>query len=201
VFITKEVDMKKLVGLAVLGLAMGFGLGAEDLKGWVDSRASVKVADLTVGDLKALADIESVDRQKSRYVFGSAVASFLVPGLGQFKTGDAWAGTWNLAAHTALVGATIYGAWVLLPEDVRAAGWNHDARRDLMRNYFTNDFGKIAPALGVMAGGAVVSMAFRFWSSHDAKTRALENLNSGSVTFEPAAIDGHFGMMARMQPW
>lgn len=190
--------MKKTVGLAVLGLVLAFGAGAEELDDWVGARSTVKVSDLTVGDLKALADIRSIDRQEARYVHGSAVASFLIPGLGQFKTGDVWAGTWNLVGHTALIGATVYGVWTLLPDDVKAGGLSHDARRDLMRGYWTNDFGKIAPAVGVAAGGVALSLAFRFWSASDAGTRAEENLKSGAVAFEPALFDGHLGFRARM---
>ncbi len=190
--------MKKIMGLAVLGLVLAFGASAEEMADWVEARSTVKVGDLTVGDLKALSDIRSVDRQEARYVHGSAVASFLIPGLGQFKTGDAWAGTWNLVGHTALVGATIYGVWALLPDDVKASGLSHDARRDLVRGYWTNDIGKIAPAAGVAVGGVALSLAFRFWSASDAGTRAEENLKSGAVVFEPAAFDGHWGFRARM---
>jgi len=159
------------------------------------------VSDLTVGDLKALADIQSVDRQEARYVGGAAVASFLLPGLGQFKTGDAVAGTLNLVGFATLVGATMYGTWALLPDDVKASGLSFEGRHNVMKSYWTNDFGKIAPAVGVMAGGAALSLAYRFWSAGDARTRALGNLESGAVTFEPAAIDGRFGVMARMHPW
>ena len=193
--------MKKLLGMAVLGLVVGFGVSAEEMKDWVAARSTVKVSDLTVGDLKALADIQSVDQQKARYVFGASVASFLIPGLGQFKTGDAVAGTLNLVGFTTLVGATVYGTWALLPDDVKAGGLTMDARHELMKSYWTNDFGKIAPAVGVMAGGAALSLAYRFWSAGDAKARAVENLNSGAVTFEPTTIDGRFGMMARMHSW
>lgn len=193
--------MKKLLGIVVLGLMVAMGVSAEEMKEWVDARSTVKVADLTVGDLKALADIQSVDRQEARYVGGAAVASFLLPGLGQFKTGDTVAGTLNLVGFTTLVGATVYGAWTLLPEDMKANGLSHDGRHNLMKSYWNNDFAKIAPAVGVMAGGAALSMIYRFWSAGDAKSRAVENLKSGTVTFEPTTIDGRFGMMARMHAW
>lgn len=190
--------MKQLLSLFVLSLVVGFGLSAESLEDWTTARSAVKVGDLTVGDLKAWADAQSVRRQELRYVHGSAFGSFLLPGLGQFKTGDAGAGTLQLAGFVTLTGATLYGAWTLLPASVKADGLNWQQRKDEAKTLWSEDPAQMAPALGVMTAGAVVSLVYRFWSAGDAKDRALANLESDAVTFEPAALDGHFGFRMRM---
>lgn len=189
--------MKRFWGLGVLALALSFTVGADSLEDWASTRAETKVADLTVGDLKALAEAQSVERQERRYVHGAAVSSFLVPGLGQFKTGDAVGGTLNLAGHIALVGGTLYGAWALLPSDLQDLDLSHGARKDLMRNYWLHEPGKVAASAGVMVGGMTVALVHRFWAASDAGEKAEANLASGKVTFEPDLGWGHFGLKAR----
>ncbi len=190
--------MKRLLTAAVLSLALGFGVNAEGLEDWVLAREDVKMSDLTVGDYKALAEAWSVQRQESWYVHSAAAASFLVPGLGQFKVGDPVGGTLNLAAHLALVGGTMYGVWALLPSDLQSTSLSHKARHELMQDYWASDPGKIAPAMGVMAGGVVLSVVHSVWASKDAKAKALANLESDAVSFEPALFDRGLGLRMRM---
>ena len=190
--------MKRIFGTLVFGLCLGFGVNAEAMDDWVKAKSNVKLSDLTIGDLKALAEIQSVAHQEKWYVSSAGMSSFLLPGLGQFKTGDAVGGSLQMAGHVAIVGATLYGAWSLLPSDLQNVGLSHSKRHDLMKSYWENDRAKIAPAVGVMAGGAVLSLAYSFWSASDAKAQARENLESGSVKFEPAVFDGHYGFRARM---
>lgn len=189
--------MKRFWGLGVMGLVLSFAAGADSLEDWASARADTKVADLTVADLKALAEAQSVERQEARYVHGAAFSSFLVPGLGQFKTGDVTGGVLNLAGQIALVGGTLYGAWALLPSDLQDLDLSHGARKDLMRNYWVHEPGKVAASAGVMVGGMALSLAHRFWAAGDAADKAEANLASGQVTFEPDLGWGHFGLKAR----
>lgn len=190
--------MKQFLVTMVLGGALIAGAVAESPAAWAEARSTVKVADLTVGDLKAWADAQSIERQERRYVYGSSFSSFLLPGLGQFKVGDPVGGTLNLAGHIAVVGGTMYGVWALLPSDLKKSGLSRDERHDRMSDYLHNDPAKVAPALGVMAGGVALTLVHRFWAASDAKTQALANLESGAVTFEPALFQGGLGFRMRM---
>jgi hypothetical protein len=87
--------------------------------------------------------------------------------------------------------------WTLLPSDLKNFDLSRDARRDLMESYVHKDFGKIAPALGVAAGGALISVAYRYWSAQDARTKAEDNLKTGKVTFEPRIFDRGLGFGMR----
>ena len=183
---------------AVLGLALAAGVGADSLGDWAKGRDSQKVSDLTVGDWMALAEAKSVTRQERMYVVSAGVASFLVPGLGQFKTGDALGGTLNLAGRVALVGGTIYGVWALLPDDVKAGGLDHRQRMDRWMSYWTTDPAKVAPAAGVAVGGLVLEVLQSHWAADDAMKRARANLADGTVVFEPRVNDGFLGFGMRM---
>jgi len=190
--------MKRILTAAVLSLALGFSVGADSLESWVQAREDVKMSDLTVGDYKALAEAWSVERQEKMYVYGAAVSSFLIPGTGQFKVGDPLGGTVSLVGQLALVGATMYGSWALLPGDLQSTSLSHEARRTLMKNYWQTDPAKVAPAAGVMAGGMALALLHSVWSSKDAKTKAQANLDSDKVTFEPTVFERGLGFRMRM---
>lgn len=189
--------MKRVLLMVGFGLLVGFSAGADSLEDWAKARETTKVGDLTVGDLKALAEAQSIERQKARYVHGAEFASFLIPGLGQFKTGDVAGGTLNLAGQIALVGGTLYGAWALLPSDLQNMNLSKEARSSLMRHYWVNEPAKVAASAGVMVGGMALSVVHRFWAAADAGDKAEANIASGKVTFEPELGWGHFGMKAR----
>ena len=183
---------------AVLGLALAAGAGADGIGDWAKAREAQKVSDLTVGDWMALEQAKSVERQERIYVVSSGVESFLVPGLGQFQTGDPLGGTLNLAGRVALVGGTIWGVWALLPDDLKTSGLDQRARMDKWKNYWLTDPVKVAPAAGVAVGGLVLELVQSHFAAEDAMKRARENLADGKVVFEPKVNAGFLGFGARM---
>ena len=129
--------MKKIfiTGALVLGLALALPAQQATANDWVESHSSTKLADLTIGDLKALADQQSVQMQKNHYVASASIASYLAPGWGQFKTGNAVGGGLFLVGDLALMAGTMYGAYTLAPADVVATGLTMKARHALIENY------------------------------------------------------------------
>ena len=187
--------MKRILVAVILSAVLAAAAGAEGVDAWAQARSSLKTSDLTVADWKALAEAESVERQERGYVMGASVSSFLLPGLGQFKVGDPLGGTLNLVGHVALVGGTLYGAWLLMPADIKNA--DRDQRREKFGATLFSDPAQVAPVVGIVVGGVALSIVQRFWASGDAKAQALSNLESGKVVFEPQ-FDHGFGFRLRM---
>jgi hypothetical protein len=199
---TKEVLMIKFVNkwmlAAVLATGLTVGLSAQDAVGsWITSHAATKVSDLTVADLTDLAKAESIRRQQTHYVMSASISSFLIPGTGQFKTGDVTGGTLHLLGQLALSGATLWGAYELAPADLKAWGLTMNERHALAESYWIHTPEKIAPAAAVMAGGALLSLAHSVWAAHDARTEAVANVKEGKVVFE--AYDPGAGIGLKMK--
>ena len=84
------------------------------------------------------------------------------------------------------------GLYFLLPSDLKQWDLTHKERADLFRSYMNPDkIGEILPAMGVAAGGVVLSLLNSVFASHDAAVKARSNIDSGKVIFEPLVM----GMM------
>jgi len=197
-----KATIQRLIALAAVGGAC-FALGAQDAnvdenvdsKGILLSISEKKIADLTVADLEAIASAKSIERQKRHYVEGAAVGSFLIPGVGQFMTGDKVGGSLRLAGQLALVAGTMYGAWLLLPSEFRGSNLSRGERRDLVQNYKDNgERNRLYASAAVMTGGFALSVIHSVWAATDAKKQATENINAGKVTFKPSLYIGAHGM-------
>ena len=182
--------MKRYLLLSALGLALTLGAGAQSAPPPVSD--STKLSDLTVGDWKSLEAARTVEFQKIGYVRRAEAASFLVPGLGQYLVGDPLGGTLNLAGQIALVGGTFYTAWALLPSDARNASGSD--RRGAIGHAWSSEPASMIPSTLVMAGGLTLAVLQRFWASDDAGRKAMANITSGKVTFQPFAGPGFIGL-------
>ncbi len=183
--------MKHVVAAAALGLVLTLGVSAQN----AEPSDSTKLSDLTVGDLKSLASSRMVEFQKMGYVRRAEIASFVLPGLGQYVVGDPLGGTLNLAGQVALIGGTFYAAWALLPPDARNASGSD--RRSAIGHAWASEPASMVPSTLVMVGGLTLSVLQRFWASDDAGRQARANIASGKVTFQPFAGPGFFGMRGR----
>lgn len=191
---------------AIVLLTLGLAVGAQEAEstapggtevrgGFPASLSEKKVSDLTVGDLAELAEQRSVERQKRHYVHGAALASFVLPGAGQLIVGDTSGGLMHLAGEAALIAGTLYGSYLLLPEDLRDLSLSRGEREDLMDQYRENgDEYKLYASAGVMAGGFALSFLHSLWAARDAGSTAVENVETGKVTFEPSLYIGARGM-------
>ncbi len=200
--------MQKII-LILLIVLTGFSLSAEPHKMGVTPEEILNrfpgIGEKTMSELtieeRLLIDAEiSIDRQENMYVRHAAVASFLIPGAGQFMTGDTLGGVAHLAGEAAIIGGVITGLYFLLPEDLKDGNLTKEERHDLYESYMTpNNIDEILPAMGVMAGGVLLSVFNSVMASHGAAENALENIESGVVTFKPYVNIGRtLGLGLRM---
>lgn len=170
-------------------------LGAKAYAGLPAELSAKKVSELTVGDLALLAEQRSIEKQKRHYVHGAAASSFLLPGAGQLLVGDTAGGVLHLAGQAALIAGTMYGSYLLLPAEIRDSSLSRSERKDLVEQYRdSGDEDKLYASAGVMAGGFALSVIHSFWAANDAKDTAIDNIESGKITFEPSLYIGSHGM-------
>jgi hypothetical protein len=186
--------MKKIF-LVLLIAVIGFTLSAmphergntqDDILDILPEIGDKTIDELTISERLSISEILSVQMQKNMYVRHAAKSSFIIPGLGQFMTGDPLAGTLHLVGEAAIIGGVITGLYFLLPDELLDGSLTKDERHDLMENYHTPDnIGEILPAMGVVVGGVLLSVINSMLASHGAAENALVNIESGDVTFQP----------------
>lgn len=148
----------------------------------------------TLAERLAISSVFSVAMQESMYVRHAGGSSFLVPGAGQFMTGQAAAGALHLGAELLIAGGAFAGMYFLTPDDLMDHGLTMDERRALMASYMTPErIGELLPGLGVAAGTWVLSMVNRTVAAKGAVRGALANLADGTVSFEPVIGLGSLG--------
>lgn len=157
------------------------------------------LGELSGADISAWMDRFSVARQKDRWLAGSAAASMMLPGKGQFMNGDSLGGSLFLAAHLATVAGSAVLWYFVLPAELRFD----------QLNYYTASWATIKsrwegeslegylPSIGVMVGGAAVDMIWRAWSSRSAVGEAKAGIDGGRVSFQP--MDAAMGLGLRMR--
>lgn len=222
--------MKKLltllIGLSLTVAATGFAsphhghagagsdwyfsdLVAEELESFAADSAMVSLGDLTVADLTELLGTLSVREQEASYVRSLRISSFIAPGIGQIRGGDALSGSLFVLGDIGLSVGTVWGAYALLPETVQISRdggtgidyWN-DSRNDVEAAWSALSFSDLAPSLGVVLAGSVVDLVLRSWSASHAGELALDNVESGAVVFEPQPftfVGDRMGLGMRMR--
>ena len=188
-----------IVSLIVLGsgvyaqspMAGRSSFGAQDLLEQVPGVGNKTSAELTLAERAKLADAFSVAMQERMYVGKAAVASFLVPGLGQFMIGKPVEGSLRLLTQIALVGGAMAGAHYLLPSDFESIRGDRSEMWDYM---ISGDAVKVLPAWGVMAGGMTLALVNSVFSSRGAAEEARANIEVGRVSFEPILLHSAGGM-------
>jgi hypothetical protein len=142
---------------------------------------------LTVGDLIHLAGRVSVAEQNARYVERARAASRMLPGVGQFMTGDAVGGSLYFAADIALMTGVLIAAYALLPSNVQFSSLDYfgDPIGTIRSRWESNSSSTYLPAAAVMLGGMIVKAVLGHSAAEDAARRARENVAAGNVTFTP----------------
>jgi len=191
-----------LIGLTTALMAQSHesheAVSAEDVFRIVPSLDGKAVSEITINEVLEIAESASVVKQEQHYIRGAAMSSLLIPGMGQFKTGNTLGGVLHMTTGLAIAGGSIYGSYMLLSEDVKAILGDKTA----MHSYFeTNDKTEMLPAFGVMAGGGVLYLINNIISSGTAVKRAKAQVESGDVTFEPDLyiVSGGFGFGMHMR--
>ncbi|OHD17855.1 MAG: hypothetical protein A2Y38_13145 [Spirochaetes bacterium GWB1_59_5] len=196
--------MRKIAGLMLLIVSMSLtgafampgtktlpgryamGVTSEELLAAVPTAADKTPQEWTLEERLAIASVFSVAMQESMYVRRAGMVSFLLPGAGQFMTGQTGAGALHLGAELLIAGAAVAGVWYLTPDDLLDHSLTRDERHAVMVSYMTPErIGELLPGMGVAAGTWVLSMVNRSLAAHGAARGALANLADGTVSFEP----------------
>ena len=148
-------------------------------------------ADLTFGEIEELTAALSVPAQKMAYIRKSAFASMMMPGAGQFVNGDALAGSLFLASDIAIVAGAALGLYFLLPPELQFDQLDYfntppaEIHAAWETAHETATFSDMLPMMAVATGGMILKHIVSSFSSHHASRLALENIQNGTVTFEP----------------
>lgn len=204
--------MRKITGLMLLIVAMSvvgafampgagvmpgrsmMGVTPAQVLEAVPTAADKTPAEWTLAERLAISSVFSVAMQESMYVRHAGMASFLVPGAGQFMVGQAGAGALHLGAELLIAGGAIAGMYFLTPDDLMDHSLTMDERHALMASYLTPErIGELLPGMGVAAGTWVLSMVNRTLAARGAVRGAQANLADGTVSFEPVIALGSIG--------
>ena len=189
-----------LIGFTVSGAprrSLHHGLGSdpytEEIQSILSEVEDRTMSDLTFGEVGTLMEKLSVPLQKAAYIQRSRAASMAIPGMGQFKNGDALSGTLFLAGDVLATAGTVIGLYLLLPPELQYEQLKYfttpasDLKAAFKGAKESMTFVEALPSIGVAAGGMLLHHGLRIISANHAEKLARENIESGKVTFEPRA--------------
>jgi len=175
----------------------------------LDQSSQAQLGTMTVGDLVRLQGQISIAIQKEEYIRNVRTASFFLPGLGQFRTGDTTNGALFLAGDVAVAAGTLLGAYFLLPSNVQFASLDYlnTPLSSIRSTWESNTLADYAPSFAAAVGGMAVEMILRWASARNAESDARDAVASGRVTFQPRLVpllgpvgpDGRMGMGLRLR--
>jgi hypothetical protein len=176
----------------------------EEIQAILHDESAAVPSSLTIGQMESLQERLSVPLQEQAYIVKSAVASLMIPGMGEMLNGDYLGGTLLLTSDVALFAGTIVAAYFLLPSQLQFGSLDylttpfsdiHAAWKSALQSM---TFTQALPMLGVMAGSTILRAVLSGVSSHNARKLAEKRIESGAVTFEPrlflAKLGGPMGI-------
>lgn len=149
--------------------------------------SSNQVGTMTMDDVEKIAAHLSIAYQKSRYVERARAASYALPGLGQFMTGDSLGGWLYVAWDVTILAGTLISAYFVLPANVQFGSLDYlNSPLSTIRGAWeSNSVLSYLPLAAVIAGGVILEVVLRSASSENAAQTARKNIAAGKVTFEP----------------
>jgi hypothetical protein len=161
-----------------------------EITGILDQQAATQIGTMTVGDMEKLAGQISIAIQKEQYVRRAGMASMMLPGMGQFKTGDSLNGSLFLAGDIAVFAGTLLGAYFLLPSNVQLASMDYlnTPLSSIRTTWESNTLSEYGPSIAVAVGGMAVQMLLRWVSARNAREDARQAIDNGKVTFQPELV-------------
>lgn len=169
----------------------GKSLYAAEIESILDAEKNTVISDLTFGEIDNILGQISVPLQKEAYVRRSRGASMATPGLGQFKSGDPLSGALFLAGDIAAMAGTLVGLYFLLPSELQFDELNYfttpvvDVKAVWESAKESITLVEALPSIGVAAAGTLIHHALKIISARHAAKLARENIENGTVTFEP----------------
>jgi hypothetical protein len=203
--------MKKLLLASLIACALAAAAAAEpsssvtalpaEIASALAEMSSTQLGTLTVGDLESVAERISIAAQKTRYVQRARFASRIMPGAGQFMTGDVAGGALFALGNLAITAGTLTAVYFLLPSDLQFGTTNYltDSFETIHTRWQSKSFMDYLPAMGAMAGGMILRGVLGKFSSANAVETARRNIAEGKVTFTPSFefFGPRFGMCMR----
>ena len=201
--------MKKILIVLAIACAAAGAAGAEqmmspastpgleaELTAALQDLGATPLGTLTVGDLAKVAARLSIAEQKAGYVRRAQMASMMMPGAGQFLTGDTAGGVLFLAGDLVVAAGSMIGAYLFLPDNVKMGAGGLDYMNNpistIKARWEGNSAMDYLPSVGIMAGGMLLKGLLCHFSARSATVTALKNIADGTITFTP-----NFGFMGR----
>ncbi len=159
----------------------------DDLTAALQEISAAQLGTLTVADIVRVAGRMSVAAQAQAYVRHAAVSSLVLPGAGQFMTGDTLGGVLFLAGDLAVITGTVLGWYFLLPANLQFTSLDYlntpiETIRTTWHSHTINDY---LPSFGVAVGGMALRGILGYVSARLASKEARNNIASGKVQFTP----------------
>ena len=133
----------------------------------LESVDNTPIGEFTLSEMKGIALDLSIPYQKMQYVKKSKIASFILPGTGQYLNDDPLGGTIFLVSDLAITAGTLVGAYYLLPDELKFDKLNYfrDSSATINDRWENQSFMDMLPTMGVIAAGIVVSGINRLLSA------------------------------------
>ncbi len=164
--------------------------------------SSPQVGSMTVSDLQKITTHLAIAAQKDRYVARARAASFVLPGVGQFMTGDTLGGWLFVAWDVTVLAGTLVSAYFVLPANVQFGSLDYlnAPLSSIQTAWGSNSLLSYLPLAGVLAGGMILDIVLRHVSADNAARTARKNIAEGKVTFQPGfeLDEGKLGFGMRM---
>jgi hypothetical protein len=162
---------------------------AKEMAKIADEQKATEVGAVTVGDLQGWRDRLIAAARKDAYIARATGQSFMIPGLGQFKNGQAGLGALLLGGDVAVNVGALLGAYFLLPADLRfdRLDYLRQPVGDIETLWKSHSLLEYLPSIGVGFGGHLLDMAIRAISAHNARYIARARIESGQVALSADA--------------
>ena len=156
---------------------------SDEVEALIDEHRDREIGSLTVGELEEMMDRLSISMRKRAYVSHSRMASYLFPGLGQFRNDAPGAGVLFFLGNLALHAGTMIGSYLLLPGDLQfdAIDYLRAPYSEIESAWYAKSFLDLAPSMGVAAGGMMLQGAFRMVSAAHAGKLAKGRIEADTV--------------------
>ncbi len=182
--------MKKLLTVTLLVLLgtnlfafrghRGVEVSTDEILSSFPGMADKKIDELTFADYLKMNELLSIKKQEQRYIKSATTHSAIIPGIGQFQTGDITGGALFLATDIAIIGGSLFAMQLLKPDGEMS---DHKFFND---GVFDNEaFIDSLPVIGIFTGGLTLAVLNRVISSKNARNTATEAVESGTVIFTP----------------
>jgi hypothetical protein len=147
-------------------------IGSLTLEEWVDTMA-----------------LWQVYEKQQNFIRQAGIASYIIPGLGQFIAKDTLGGVLILFGNTAITIGTLIGANALLPPSVRIGNLDYfgSSFQTIQNAWADLTFISLLPSIGITAAGTLATILLRSFAADDARIKATQAIAQGKIRFEPDA--------------